>query len=124
MRADAYAGAAGTLVGGSGAFADVILDGKTTAEVKNAGVTLTGDALVHGKADTGVSASGQGLSIGSLAVGGVVVNLSNTFKVLARIVGSTVKAQNVSILLTILGSLKGTAKGVAGGLLAKEQPRV
>ena len=28
MRADAYAGAAGTLVGGSGAFADVILDGK------------------------------------------------------------------------------------------------
>ncbi len=60
MRADAYAGAAGTLVGGSGAFADVILDGKTTAEVKNAGVTLTGDALVHGKADTGVSASGQG----------------------------------------------------------------
>lgn len=34
MRADAYAGAAGTLVGGSGAFADVILDGKTTAEVK------------------------------------------------------------------------------------------
>lgn len=118
MRADAYAGAAGTLVGGSGAFADVILDGKTTAEVKNAGVTLTGDALVHGKADTGVSASGQGLSIGSLAVGGVVVNLSNTFKVLAQIVGSTVKAQNVSVFADYIGSLKGTAKGVAGGLLA------
>ena len=118
MRADAYAGAAGTLVGGSGAFADVILDGKTTAEVKNAGVTLTGDALVHGKADTGVSASGQGLSIGSLAVGGVVVNLSNTFKVLAQIVGSTVKAQNVSVFADYIGSLTGTAKGVAGGLLA------
>lgn len=118
MRADAYAGAAGILVGGSGAFADVILDGKTTAEVKNAGVTLTGDALVHGKADTGVSASGQGLSIGSLAVGGVVVNLSNTFKVLAQIVGSTVKAQNVSVFADYTGSLTGTAKGVAGGLLA------
>ena len=118
MCADAYAGAAGILVGGSGAFADVILDGKTTAEVKNAGVTLTGDALVHGKADTGVSASGQGLSIGSLAVGGVVVNLSNTFKVLAQIVGSTVKAQNVSVFVDYTGSLTGTAKGVAGGLLA------
>lgn len=118
MRADAYAGAAGTLVGGSGAFADVILDGKTTAEVKSAGVTLTGDALVHGKADTGVSAFGQGLSIGSLAVGGVVVNLSNTFKVLAQIVGSTVKAGNVSVFADYTGSLTGTAKGVAGGLLA------
>ena len=118
MRAGAYAGAAGTLVGGSGAFADVILDGKTTAEVKNAGVTLTGDALVYAKTDTGVSASGQGLSIGSLAVGGVVVKLSNTFKVLAQIVGSTVKAQNVSVFADYTGSLTGTAKGVAGGLLA------
>lgn len=118
MRAGAYAGAAGTLVGGSGAFADVILDGKTTAEVKNAGVTLTGDALVHGKADTGVSAFGQGLSIGSLTVGGVVVKLSNTFKVLAQIAGSTVKARNVSVFADHTGSLTGTAKGVAGGLLA------
>lgn len=118
MRAGAYAGAAGTLVGGSGAFADVILDGKTTAEVKNAGVTLTGDALVHGKADTGVSAFGQGLSIGSLTVGGVVVKLSNTFKVLAQIAGSTVKARNVSVFADNTGSLTGTAKGVAGGLLA------
>lgn len=118
MRADAYAGAAGTLVGGSGAFADVILDGKTTAEVKNAGVTLTGDTLVHGKADTGVSAFGQGLSIGSLAVGGVIVKLSNTFKVLAQIAGSTVKARNVSVFADHTGSLTGTAKGVAGGLLA------
>lgn len=118
MCADAYAGAAGILVGGSGAFADVILDGKTTAEVKNAGVTLTGDALVHGKADTGVSAFGQGLSIGSLTVGGVVVKLSNTFKVLAQIAGSTVKARNVSVFADHTGSLTGTAKGVAGGLLA------
>lgn len=118
MRADAYAGAAGILVGGSGAFADVILDGKTTAEVKNANVTLTGDALVYAKADTSVSASGQGLSIGSLAVGGVVVKLSNTFKVFAQIVGSTVKAQNVSVFADYTGSLTGTAKGVAGGLLA------
>lgn len=118
MCAGAYAGAAGTLVGGSGAFADVILDGKTTAEVKNAGVTLTGDALVHGKADTDVSAFGQGLSIGSLAVGGVVVKLSNTFKVLAQIAGSTVKARNVSVFADHTGSLTGTAKGVAGGLLA------
>lgn len=118
MCADAYAGAAGILVGGSGAFADVILDGKTTAEVKNANVTLTGDALVHGKADTGVSAFGQGLSIGSLTVGGVVVKLSNTFKVLAQIAGSTVKARNVSVFADHTGSLTGTAKGVAGGLLA------
>ena len=120
MSADAYAGAASGLVGANGAFADVILDGSVTAAVNNADITLTGDALVFAKADTSVSASGQEMTLsGALAMGGVVVKISNTFKVLAQIAESTIKgAQNVSIFADYTGSLTGTAKGVAGGLLA------
>lgn len=119
LSADAYAGAAGLLIGGSGAYADVIFDGTTKAAVNNANAVLTEDALIFAKANGSASASGQGLSIGSLAVGGAVVKLSNTFKVLAQLVNSTLnRARNISVLADYTGNLTGTAKGVAGGLLA------
>ena len=120
LESNAYAGAASGLVSGSGASSEIIVDGSATAEVTNATLTLTEDALVLSKANGSLTGNGAGLAAaGGAAVGGVTVKIENTFKTIAQITGTTIiNARNVSVLADYSGTVKGTAKGTAGGLLA------
>ena len=119
MESNAYAGAGGGVAGGSGANAEITVGGKATAEVSNANLTLTEDALVLSKANGSLTGNGAGLSVaGGAAVGGVVVKINNKFETIARITRTTITAaRNVSVLADYSGTVKGTAKGTAGGLL-------
>ncbi len=120
LESNAYAGAASGLVSGSGASSEIIVDGSATAEVTNATLTLTEDALVLSKANGSLTGNGAGLAAaGGAAVGGVTVKIENTFKTIAQITGTTIiNARNISVLADYSGTVKGTAKGTAGGLLA------
>ena len=119
LESNAYAGAASGLVSGSGASSEITVDGSATAGVSNANLTLTEDALVLSKANGSLTGNGAGLAAaGGAAVGGVVVKIENTFKTIAQITRTTITAaRNVSVLADYDGTVNGTAKGTAGGLL-------
>ena len=119
LESNAYAGAAGGLVSGSGASSEITVDGSATAEVTNATLTLAEDALVLSKVNGSLTGNGAGLAAaGGAAVGGVVVKISNTFETIARITRTIITAaRNVTVLADYDGTVNGTAKGTAGGLL-------
>ena len=70
LESNAYAGAAGGLVSGSGASSEITVDGSATAEVTNATLTLAEDALVLSKVNGSLTGNGAGLAAaGGAAVG-------------------------------------------------------
>ena len=101
LESNAYAGAAGGLVSGSGASSEITVDGSATAEVTNATLTLAEDALVLSKVNGSLTGNGAGLAAaGGAAVGGVVVKISNTFETIARITRTIITAaRNVPLRL-------------------------
>ena len=117
VSAEALAGAAGLMAGVSGALADLTLSGSSTALVENAVLDLTGNAEITAKTGGSVSGTVKGISVsGIAAVGGVKVNISNTFTTIAALRSATVnQVQNLLIHAGYDAAVSGKAEGTSGG---------
>ncbi len=117
VSAEALAGAAGLMAGVSGALADITLSGSSTALAENAVLDLTGNAEITAKTGGSVDGTVKGISVsGIAAVGGVKVNISNTFTTIAALRSATVnQVQNLLIHAGYEAAVSGKAEGTSGG---------
>ena len=117
VSAEALAGAAGLMAGVSGALADITLSGSSTALAENAVLDLTGNAEITAKTGGSVGGTVKGISVsGIAAVGGVKVNISNTFTTIAALRSATVnQVQNLLIHAGYDAAVSGKAEGTSGG---------
>ncbi|PKL38639.1 MAG: hypothetical protein CVV41_22465, partial [Candidatus Riflebacteria bacterium HGW-Riflebacteria-1] len=110
-----YQGSAGTFAAGTAAYGSIETSGNALTAVSNSSLTNSGNLTIGAKDSSGANAQSYGLTVGSIAAGVLVTEISNAGATNVNLNNNTLNsANNVSVKSEKENSL--TAKTVGGAV--------